>query len=66
VTTRKSEYVIFTDAKQDRHCYGSDAVTSSYTGRSGPAPLANAMAGLSDEQKLRYLDPPHTIGSAMI
>lgn len=65
VTTRKSEYLIFTDVN-DRHCYGSDAITSSYTGRSGPAPLVKAMADLSDDQKSAYLDPPYTIGSAMI
>lgn len=66
VTTRKSEYLIFTDANEKRHCYGSDAITSSYTGRSTPVPLAKAMADLSQRQKSRYLDPPYTIGSAMI
>jgi hypothetical protein len=66
VTSRQREYLIFTDANEKRHCYGSDAITSSYTGRSSPAPLANAMARLSEDQKSRYLDPPYTIGSAMI
>jgi hypothetical protein len=66
VTPRKSEYLIFTDANEKRHCYGSDAITSSYTGRSSPAPLAKAMADLSQCQKSRYLNPPYTIGSAMI
>lgn len=66
VTTRQREYLIFTDANTDRNCYGSDAITSSYTGRSRPAPLANAMADLSQCQKSRYLNPPYTIGSAMI
>jgi hypothetical protein len=66
VTTRKSEYLIFTDPSEKRHCYGSDAITSSYTGRSTPAPLVKAMADLSQCQKSRYLDPPYTIGSAMI
>ena len=66
VTTRQSEYLIFTDANARRHCYGSDAITSSYTGRSGPASLVKAMADLSQCQKSRYLDPPYTIGSAMI
>jgi hypothetical protein len=66
VTTRKREYLIFTDASNDRHCYGSDAITSSYTGRSTPKSLADAMASLSDDQKSAYLDPAYTIGSAMI
>jgi hypothetical protein len=65
VTTRKSDYLIFTDANEDRHCYGSDAITSSYSGRSGPAPLVKAMADLSRCQKSRYLNPPYTIGSAI-
>jgi len=66
VTPRKSEYLIFTDANEERHCYGSDAITSSYTGRSSPASLATAMADLNQCQKSRYLDPPYTIGSTMI
>ncbi|CAI3796786.1 hypothetical protein NKCBBBOE_01663 [Pseudarthrobacter sp. MM222] len=63
---RWNEYLIYTDDSGARHCYGSDAITSSYTGRSGPKSLTDAMAGLSDEQRARYLDPPYTIGSAMI
>ncbi|WP_458113844.1 hypothetical protein M1D88_07095 [Arthrobacter sp. R1-13] len=66
VTTRRSEYLIYTDANEKRHCYGSDAITSSYTGRSTPASLVKAMDELSDDQKSAYLDPPYTIGSAMI
>ncbi|WP_426297756.1 DUF6994 family protein [Arthrobacter sp. R-11] len=66
VTARRSEYLIFTDASGKRHCYGSDAITSSYTGRSRPATLVNAMAGLDEGQRSVYLDPPYTIGSAMI
>lgn len=66
VTTRKREYLIFTDANNDRHCYGSDAITSSYTGRSTPRSMADAMANLSDDQTSAYLDPAYTIGSAMI
>lgn len=66
VTTRKSEYLIFTDANNDRHCYGSDAITSSYTGRSSTRSLADALASLRADQKFAYLNPPYTIGSAMI
>lgn len=71
VTTRKTEYLIFTDADTERHCYGSDAITSSYTKwvkKKNPRSraLVDAINELSDEQKLRYLDPPYTIGSAMI
>jgi hypothetical protein len=71
VTPRKSEYLIFTDAKKDRYCYGSDAITSSYTRwvkkkRPRSRALAEAIAGLTDDQKSVYLDPPYTIGSAMI
>ncbi|WP_285660655.1 DUF6994 family protein [Paenarthrobacter ureafaciens] len=71
VTTRRSEYLIFTDAKKERHCYGSDAITSSYTTwvkEKNPRSraLVDAIAGLDDEQRARYLNPPYTIGSAMI
>ncbi|WP_051533262.1 DUF6994 family protein [Arthrobacter sp. 9MFCol3.1] len=63
---RWNEYLIYTDDSGARHCYGSDAITSSYTGRSNPKSLADAMAGLNEEQRARYLNPPYTIGSAMI
>ncbi|WP_425863710.1 DUF6994 family protein [Arthrobacter sp. TWP1-1] len=65
-SARKNEYLIFTDARDARHCYGSDAITSSYTTWSRPASLVEAIAGLEDVQRARYLDPPYTIGSAMI
>jgi len=66
LTTRRNEYLIFTDASGARHCYGSDAITSSYTTWSKPRPLVEAIAGLTEDQKSRYLNPPYTIGSAMI
>jgi hypothetical protein len=71
VTTRRSEYLIFTDTKEERHCYGSDAITSSYTTwvkEKNPKSraLVDAIAGLDDKQRGRYLHPPYTIGSAMI
>jgi transcriptional regulator with XRE-family HTH domain len=40
-----------------RHCYGSDTITSSYTGRSRPKSLAAAIASLDDDQRSRYLNP---------
>ncbi|MFB9651924.1 DUF6994 family protein [Pseudarthrobacter oxydans] len=71
VTPRKTEYLIFTDANGDRLCYGSDAITSSYTGwvkakKPRSRALVEAIAGLNPEQRALYLDPPYTIGSAMI
>jgi hypothetical protein len=61
----RNEYLIFTDASRARYCYGSDAITSSYTTWSRPNSLVDAIADLNDEQ-VRYLNPPYTIGSAMI
>lgn len=65
-SARWNEYLIFTDSSDARHCYGSDAITSSYTHRSKPKPLVDAIASLDENQRSRYLDPPYTIGSAMI
>jgi hypothetical protein len=71
LTTRKDRYLIFTDANKEKHCYGSDPITSSYTTwveEKNPRSraLVDAIAGLDDEQRARYLNPPYTIGSAMI
>jgi hypothetical protein len=71
VTTRKSEYLIFTDVDEKGHCYGSDAITSYYTTwlkerNPKSKALVEAIAGLTDDQKSVYLNPPYTIGSAMI
>ena len=63
---RWNEYLIYTDESGTRHCYGSDAITSSYTTWMRPQSLVDAIAGLNDEQRARYLNPPYTIGSAMI
>lgn len=63
---RRDGYLIFSDSSGGRHWYGSDAITNSYTGRSRPASLVGAIADLNDCEKPRYLDPPYTIGSAMI
>ncbi|MCO4254453.1 DUF6994 family protein [Pseudarthrobacter cellobiosi] len=67
-----NEYLIFTDVSGARHCYGSDAITSSYTTWVKPnmkpksKALVDAIAGLNEDQKSVYLDTPYTIGSAMI
>ncbi|GAB2707798.1 DUF6994 family protein [Arthrobacter bambusae] len=61
-----NEYLIFTDGSGARYCYGSDAITSSYTTWVRPTALVNAKAGLDEDQKSRYLNPPYTFGSAMI
>lgn len=71
VTTRKDRYLIFTDANDKKHCYGSDAITSSYTKwvkakKPRSRALVDAIAGLTGDQKRLYLSPPYTIGSAMI
>ena len=63
---RGDGYLIFTDTSGARHWYGSDAITASYTNWLRPRPLVDAIAGLNEEQRARYLNPPYTIGSAMI
>jgi hypothetical protein len=63
---RRNGYLIFTDTSEARHWYGSDAITSSYTGWLRPKSLTGAIAGLNEELRARYLNPPYTIGSAMI
>lgn len=65
-STRSNEYLIFTDSSGARHCYGSDAITASYTTYMRPKALVDAITGLTEEQRVRYLNPPYTIGSAMI
>ncbi|MDF9751574.1 hypothetical protein [Arthrobacter sp. ES3-54] len=65
-SARRDGYLIFTDPSEARHWYGSDAITSSYSPRSRTASLANAIASLNEDERSRYLDPPYTIGSAMI
>jgi hypothetical protein len=52
---RWNEYLIFTEATGARHCYGSDAITSSYTTWLKPKSLVDAIAGLNEEQWARYL-----------
>lgn len=63
---RRDGYLIFTDASEVRHWYGSDAITNSYGRWLRPKPLVAAIAGLNEDQRARYLCPPYTIGSAMI
>jgi hypothetical protein len=65
-SVRRKGYLIFTDTLGAQRWYGSDAITSSYTNWLRPGSLVDALAGLNEEQRSRYLDPPYTIGSAMI
>lgn len=65
-TPPRAGYLIFNDADEVRHCYGSDAITNSYTKWLRPKSLIEAIAGLEEHQKALYLGPPYTIGSAMI
>lgn len=65
-SVRRHGYLIFKDTSETRHWYGSDAITASYTGWLRPRPLVDAIAGLKEEQRSRYLNPPYTIGSSMI
>ena len=63
---RRTGYLIFTDPTGSKHWYGSDAITNSYARWSRPRTLVQAISGLTDEQKSRYLNLPYTIGSSMI
>lgn len=63
---RGDGYLIFTDGSGDRHWYGSDAITNSYTTWTRPKALVDAIAGLSEDEKRRFLTPPYTSGSIMI
>ncbi|GAB3519882.1 DUF6994 family protein [Arthrobacter monumenti] len=63
---RRGNYLIFTDASEARHCYGSDAITSSYSRWLRPKALVHAIGSLSEDQRSLYLNPPYTIGSSMI
>ncbi|PPB48023.1 hypothetical protein C4K88_16360 [Arthrobacter pityocampae] len=65
-SVRRKGYLIFEDAAGAHHWYGSDAITASYTRWLRPKPLVDAIAGLNEEQRSRYLDPQYTIGSSMI
>ena len=64
---RRKGYLIFTaPSTENMHWYGSGAITNSYTRWLRPKSLVQAIAGLDDEQRRRYLNPPYTIGSSMI
>lgn len=63
---RRTNYLLFTDTSDRRYCYGSDAITNSYSRWLRPKSLAHAIASLNEEQRSLYLDPPYTIGSSMI
>jgi len=61
-----SGYLIHARAGVDDLYLGSDAITNSYSRWRRPSALAAAIASLSDEQRATYLDPPYTVGSAMV
>ena len=63
---RREGYLIWTDATGERHWYGSDAITHSYTKWGSPKALAAAKSALSEAQRRRYLSPPYTIASSTI
>ena len=63
---RRKNYLIFEQTPDKWFTVGSDAITNSYTRWGKPKALVEAKAELSEEQKRRYLNPPYTIGSAMI
>ncbi|MFJ6079317.1 DUF6994 family protein [Pseudarthrobacter sp. NPDC092419] len=63
---RRENYLMFEQTPDKSFTVGSDAITNSYTRWVKPKALVEAKAELSEEQKSRYLDPPYTIGSAMI
>lgn len=63
---RREGYLIFTDPSGVRHWYGSDAITGSYGRWLRPKALVAAIASLNEEQRARFLNPPYTVGSAMI
>lgn len=54
---RRDGYLILTDSFGDRYWYGSDAITNSYTTWLRPKAVADAVAGLHEDQELRYLHP---------
>lgn len=63
---RRNNYLMFEQTPDKWFTFGSDAITNSYTRWGKPNALVEAKAALSEEQKLRYFNPPYTIGSAMI
>lgn len=62
-----SPYLVY-EADGTSFVLGSDAITSSYTrwSRRKSKALAAAIAALNEDERSRYLNPPYTIGSAMI
>lgn len=63
---QRKNYLMFEDSLGGRHVYGSDAITNSFTTWLKPKLLVEAIASLNEDQRSRYLNPPYTIGSAMI
>lgn len=63
---RAKNYLMYEQNPDKRFTFGSDAITNSYTEWSKPATLVKAKKQLTEDQQLRYFNPPYTIGSAMI
>lgn len=63
---RRFNYLMFEQTPDKKFTVSSDAITSSYTTWMRPKALVEARNQLTDDQQLRYLNPPYTIGSAMI
>ncbi|WP_427131087.1 DUF6994 family protein [Pseudarthrobacter sp. S9] len=64
---RRKGYLIFTNpTSEEMNWYGSDAITNSYTSWLRPKTLVKAIADLDKDQRALNLNPPYTIGSAMI
>ncbi|MDQ1053848.1 hypothetical protein QE394_001776 [Arthrobacter sp. SORGH_AS 212] len=64
---RSHGYLICTEpVSGQKYWHGSDAITNLYTTWLRPKALVKAITELDDAQRSLYLDPPYTIGSAMI
>ena len=63
---RRDGYLVHTDSDGRTTYFGSDAITNSYSRWSRPKSLVAALTSLSAQERDAYLNPPYTIGSAMI
>ncbi|MHA6695325.1 DUF6994 family protein [Homoserinimonas sp. A520] len=65
-SSRRKGYLLNAYPNGPELCFGSDAITNSYTTWIRPRTLVNAIAELDEHQRLRYLNPAYTVGSTMI
>lgn len=65
-SSRRKGYLLNAYPKGPELCFGSDAITHSYTTWTRPNALREAIASLDEQQSKKYLNPPYTVGSAMI